>query len=330
MRDPAATREIGLFCDAITFCEFIISEVFGMTQSIEVALCADKNVEIGLHVTLYSLLQHQTLKSIIFLLLKGYSSDDISNLHKTLEPFSEKYELEIINFDDSMFQRYRGLHGNRYTYTRIMLPNVLSGDRVIYLDSDLVVNKDLRNLFTTELNGHAIGVACIERLDNAREKSFYSSIGIMDDIKYFNAGVILFDLKKWRQLHLVNKCIEFADTYPDKLKTVDQTILNCIFCNNNFYEIDSSHNVAIYPWSKKVSHDEKEKIFHFIGSPKPWDFLGELLHGNYQLFRNVLQHTVFKQYASYRDISWLKAKRTAWLLRSYYFCIQKKLSRDLS
>ncbi len=301
-----------------------------MRQSISVALCADKNVEIGLHVTLYSLLEHQNGKSNIFLLLKGYCSDDLNKIHQTLEPFSGKFELEVIDFDDSIFQRYRGLHGNRYTYARIMLPNLLSDKRVLYLDTDLVVMKDLQDLFMTDLQGHALGATGIERLENSKEKNFFSSIGIKQDAKYFNAGVILFDLEKWRQFDLVKKCFEFADNYPDKLPNPDQTILNYIFYKDNFFEIDSSNNVAIYPWSKQISMYEDNKIFHFIGSPKPWDFLGEILHGNYQFFRIVLRNTVFKNYKSYRDFSLPKAKRTAWLLRSYYFCIKKILSRDSS
>ncbi len=296
-----------------------------MEPSISVALCADKNFEVGLHVTLYSLLESQSKMIKIFLLLIGQHVCDVPLIHKTLEPFSGNFELEVICLDDSMFRGYRGLHGSHCPYIRLMLPNILSGERVIYLDCDLIVQKDLCGLYNENLNGYALGVAGVERIEDSLELNFFESLGFNREAKYFNSGVILIDLDKWRETDIIQRSIEFANKYPTKLKTADQTILNYLFYEDNFLEIDSSYNVAIYPGAKSIINNQEMNIYHFMGSPKPWDFFGEVLHGNYDLFHSFLSKTAMKHYKSYNNISAKRVKRSAWLSRSYLLCIKNRL-----
>lgn len=293
-----------------------------MTPSIAVALCADKNIEVGLHVTLYSLLEssHHFIK--IYFIQKNYKQDDIRKIHKTLAGFHEKYELNIIEFDDILFSKFRGLHGNKFAYTRIMLANILSEERIIYLDSDLLIRKDLGSLFFKDLNGHTIAVSGVGSIEYALENMFFTSIGLEKEAKYFNSGVMLIDLQAWRQANITKRCLEFAEKYPAMLLTADQTILNFVFYKNNFCELDRSYNHGLYPISEQISPDGDDSIFHFIGSPKPWDFMGELVHKNYPLFYSVLRKTEFSRYKTFSDFSVHKFKRTLRLSRSYYNCIK--------
>ena len=297
------------------------------SSTICVALCADKNIEVGLHVTLYSLLESQQYLVRIYFLQKGYSSEDIVKIHKTLQPFNGNYELKIIDFDDHVFSRYRGLYGNKFTFARLMLSHLLPEDKVIYLDSDLVIKKDLSSLFFLDLNEYVIGVSGIGKIGYALENKFFESIGLDREAQCFNAGVMLIDLEKWRQLDITKQCLEFADKYPDKLLAADQTVLNYVFYKNNFYELDKSYNVALYPSSLFIQGDSLNGIFHFIGSPKPWDFLGEFVHGNYCLFQSILCKTEFKTYKTYLDFSFNKLKRTFRLSRAYYRTITKRLCK---
>lgn len=287
-------------------------------STICVALCADKNIEVGLHVTLYSLLESQQHSVRIYFLQKGYNSADIVKIQKTLQPFDGKYELKVIDFDDHIFSKYRGLFGNKFTFVRLMLSSLLPEDKVIYLDSDLVVKKDLSSLFCLNLNEYVIGVSGIGNIGYSLENKFFISIGLDNDARYFNAGVMLINLEKWRQLNITKQCLEFADKYPNMLLAADQTILNYVFYKNNFYELDKSYNVALYPSSVFIESDSTNGVFHFVGSPKPWDFLGEFIHSNYPLFQSILSKTEFKNYKTYLDLSFAKLKRTLRLSRSYY------------
>lgn len=168
-----------------------------MKPEISVALCADKNVEVSLHVTLYSLLKSSQHPIKINLVQKGYQSKDLDKIHQTLQQFTGKYQLNVVEFDENaLFGRFKGLHGNQFNFTKLILANVLSDDRIIYLDSDLAIGKDLGELFSTNLNEFVIGASTIETIAHSLRSTFYQSIGMKKEANYFNSGVMLMDLKK--------------------------------------------------------------------------------------------------------------------------------------
>ena len=204
-----------------------------------------------------------------------------------------------------------------------MLANLVSEVRIIYLDSDLVIKKDLGSLFFEDLNGHIIRASGIENVERSLEYNFFTSLGLEGGVKYFNAGVLLIDLQAWRQADITKRCFEFAKKYPNMLLTADQTILNYVFYDNNFHELDKSYNHALYASSKQILSDIDDSIFHFVGSPKPWDFLGEVAHKNYPLFHSILTKTAFSNYKTFLDISIHRIQRTLRLTKQYYTCFTK-------
>ena len=284
---------------------------------VSVVLCADKNIEVGLHVTLYSLLESSCHRIRINLVLKGYDSRDLDKIYNTLDPFKGRYELRIVEAEDSLFTGCRGLLGNRFTYMKLLLSQLLDDDRVIYLDSDLIIRRDLSELFALDMRGYAVAASGVAEIESQLEREFFTSLGLNMKAKYFNGGVLLIDLQQWRKSGIMKKCLEFAEKYPTELSVADQTILNYVFYENQFFELDSSYNCALYPTSKPITPIAADKIFHFVGSPKPWDFLGEILHTNYSLFQGVLSKTAFRSYKSYRGLTFSRAKRTFRLARSY-------------
>ncbi|AFY94771.1 glycosyltransferase family 8 protein [Chamaesiphon minutus] len=300
-----------------------------MKPPISVALCADKNIEVSLHVTLYSLMNSSRSPIEINLIQKDYSSTDIEKIHKTLKPFSNKYQLNVIEFDETtLFNKYYGLHGNKFNFTKLMLANLLPKDRIIYLDSDLSIGKDLSELFNLDLNNCVIGAASIETIGDSLRSKFYTSIGMKEEARYFNSGVMVMDLKKWRELDITTQCLDWANKYIDRLTFGDEAILNCIFYEN-FQTINSSYNYPLYPTSDVVASNS-ENIFHFVGSPKPFDFMGEIVHSNYDVFKKTLVQTSFRNYKSYVNLSVRKLKRTIRLSRSYYNCFAKHIIQRLS
>lgn len=296
-----------------------------MNPQISVALCADKNVEVSLDVTLYSLLKSSQHPIKINLVQKGYRSKDIEKIRQTLQPFSDEYQLNVIEFDEkSLFGKFKGLHGSQFNFAKLILANTLPEDRIIYLDSDLSIGTDLSELFATDLNGFIIGAASFETIGDSLKSAFYRSIGMKDTAKYFNSGVMLIDLEKWRNLDITSQCLSFANKYVDRLAFGDEAILNCVFYEN-FQTIDSCYNYALYPDSDPVcSNNNAGSIFHFVGSPKPCDFLGEFIHPNYPIFFDTLSQTSFKKYKSYLSFSLKKLNRTSRLVRSYYRSLKSK------
>jgi lipopolysaccharide biosynthesis glycosyltransferase len=136
------------------------------------------------------------------------------------------------------------------------------------------------------------------------------------DAGYFNAGVLLIDAKRWRELDITNACMRCASHHSARLASHDQSLLNFVFYKDNFCRIEPKYNRALYPDTGRIE-GPAVGIYHFVGSPKPWDILGELLHGNSAVFGRYLAMTHFRGYRSYADVTLTRLKRSARLSRSY-------------
>lgn len=111
------------------------------------------------------------------------------------------------------------------TLYRLTADSVLSSlDKIIYLDIDTLVYQDIRSLWEIDLGDNYLG-ACWG-MDVNR------NLGVLDPDKkvkeYFNAGVLLMNLKKMREDSIGQKCIQFMEKFNNELHAPDQDALNVI------------------------------------------------------------------------------------------------------
>ncbi len=119
------------------------------------------------------------------------------------------------------------------TWARIFIPDLLPQESgvVLYCDIDLLICRDLTELFATPLNGKAIGVV-LEHVSH-EGSHFNERLGIPQECPgYFNAGVMLMDLDVFRQQDLVQEIMQYAVANHDKLTCLDQDALNGALCRN--------------------------------------------------------------------------------------------------
>lgn len=100
-------------------------------------------------------------------------------------------------------------------------------DKVLYLDIDVLVRDSLKPLWDTDLGDNWLG-ACID-LFVERQNAYKQKIGMADGEYYFNAGVLLINLKKWRQHDIFKMACEWVEQYKDVMQYQDQDILNGLF-----------------------------------------------------------------------------------------------------
>lgn len=113
-------------------------------------------------------------------------------------------------------------------YARLFIENYLPAnlERVLYLDADMIVRKDISQLWHTNLDGNIMAAVPDQRIPFFENEwsgiKNYRELGFSGDSPYFNAGLFLVDLKKWREagigektLKAVSDNIEYAD-YPDQ------------------------------------------------------------------------------------------------------------------
>jgi lipopolysaccharide biosynthesis glycosyltransferase len=298
-------------------------------NSIYLATSADRNFEIGLHVTLYSAMKHldKNTKAKIYLILKDYGEKEIANLNKTLHSFEERCELVIFDVNEFDLGKGRGLHGNMMPYTTLLFPTIVPSDRVLYLDSDLLVLADLAPLYDYDMGQIPVAAVggTLKYVALPQERDFLIGLGISGDSLYFNTGVVLYDVNLWNSENYTQKCFDFSFAYPNNLYTADQTVFNGVM-NSHVCSLPPQFNRQCPSNAALIDANCPNTIHHFVGSPKPWDFLGEVLHRNHALFHSYVRQTFYKNYKSYFDLSPTRLQRLSKLMPSYLRTIRTRMT----
>ncbi|MEM9528324.1 MAG: glycosyltransferase family 8 protein [Bacteroidota bacterium] len=193
-------------------------------------------------------------------------------------------EFRFWDFDAEVeFAGLPAFHNNYTVYGRLLIPKLIDADQVLYLDTDLIVTVDVLLFQKIALGNYLIGAISRGTIANSLDKEFFINQGIPTDTPYFNAGVLLINVKRWRQQQIERSWRELAFQNSTQLTAHDQTILNAI-CNGSFYKFGVELNTPLMG-NMRVD-DNATGIFHFIGSPKPWDFLGRYLHNGYWIWKS--------------------------------------------
>jgi lipopolysaccharide biosynthesis glycosyltransferase len=287
-------------------------------EVVAIVVCGDKNVEIGLHVTLFSLLRFSSSAfHKIYFINEEYTSFDIDKLNTTLLQFKKKYEILSVPYkNNNVFEKCRSLHGNRLAYIKLLLPNFIEEKKVIYLDLDIIVNLDIMQLYNQSLNGCIIAAVVECTIGQSIENRLYKTVGFEMNSPYFNSGIMLIDCETWKKNNITEKCLEFANKYPNKLQAADQSVLNYYFYNN-FLPLPNKFNILI---SNRILNEfffTQEGIFHFYGRPKPWDLFAEIIHPQYKFYKKILRDTFFSDYKSYENITKKTINKMFLTYRSY-------------
>ena len=244
-----------------------------------IALFVDRAMLPGAHVVLLTALMNHGPETLdVHVFQSGLTPLEAADLRTTLENTGRPFRLEVIPFEPSRhFSQLDRLHGSQMTYGRLLLPHLLPNHRrVLYLDSDLLIQTDLSPVFQTEMDGHPLGAVATTTFTFSLDRLLASAKGIPGDAPHFNAGVLLFDLDHWRSHGLTGTCLAFAAENSSFMQSHDQSALNVVF-RNRFKRLSTSLNVCVEPWNED-SHPGA-RVLHFIGSPKPFDPGARWLHG---------------------------------------------------
>ncbi|MFN9548354.1 MAG: glycosyltransferase family 8 protein [Cyanobacteriota bacterium] len=215
----------------------------------------------------------------VFLIIDNVSPDifakSISHLYQILP------SLSILRADSAPLAHFPVTgHASIATYFRLLLPGLLPAElqRVIFIDADTVVTASLDELWQLPLEGKALAALKIPFKN-------------VDDIyqlgDYFNAGVMLIDLDRWRQADVLQRGGDFARANPQSLRYWDQDVLNHLFHRDWLPFKDRwnacPHLFGLFPAFSLDPHDltaaEQEAItdpaiVHFAGGGwmvKPWN-----------------------------------------------------------
>lgn len=179
----------------------------------------------------------------------------------------------------------------REIFFRLLLPEVLADcDKVVYLDSDLVVLDDIAKIFDTDM-GDDLVCACVDvgmagmvgGYDPEAEHRLRDDLGLSDLYGYFSSGVLVWNLAAMRATYSVDETLAYLCEH--KLRYGDQDALNH-FCQGRVSYLDQRWNTLfdsegirvseIVPHAPQALQDaylrarRDPAIFHYAGPVKPW------------------------------------------------------------
>jgi lipopolysaccharide biosynthesis protein len=191
------------------------------------------------------------------------------------------------------------------TYNKCFITEILTGyDRCAYLDSDILVVGDVQELHDIDLKGRAIGAsvnvanvnaAYCKKVIKGRQFDEYltQDLGVLDHTRYFQAGVVVLDMKRLYQMDLRSRTLETLRRVPKPI-FFDQCIFNSIFYDDvHFFSTRWNHvwYMQQYSYLRGSVPDEvffdyasartEPKIIHYAGKDKPQSKLGWVLSDHF-------------------------------------------------
>lgn len=301
------------------------------SQKIPIILASDEHIFFTIGIVIVSMLENAkdtTFYDVYILCTETINKEEKDKLY-TLTLQYKNLSISFIEMKDT-FKNIPSTH-EHVTYVsayKFLIPSLFPQfDKVIYLDTDIIVRKDLTELYNIDIKDNYIG-GCIvfyHHLKNRFKNQDILKIQSMD--YYINAGVLLMNLKEIRKDKIDKKCISLLGSFNG---SVDQHIFNKI-CYGRIFFLPLKYNLsqsALYFFDKKqvsifyclkeaYQAYENPTIFHWAGKAKPWK--------NYNLF---LAHEWFRYFikSPFKDMN---LSRTNSNRNKTFFQIAKHCLKEL-
>lgn len=192
-------------------------------------------------------------------------------------------------------------------YYRIFFPLLVPKEveRLLYLDTDIIVLKDLTPLYKTDFDGYPLAAVYDNWVKTA------PLIGIEEEGHYFNSGMMLINMPEWRRQKISEQAFAYLAEHPEKIIFVDQCGLNAVLINN-WKKLDWCFNVMRSRVPDEMSKREKQeflkdKVLIHYTLDRPWEML---CRNPYRyLYHAYLKGSPFKRESKYVDYSIRKLPR---------------------
>lgn len=190
---------------------------------------------------------------------------------------------------------------NPIMYLKLLIPQKLPQDveRFLFLDVDMVINHDIDELYRTDLEGNIVA-ACDDYKFQAAHRQ---RLGLKNDELYVNSGVMVIDLKAWREKECRCPMIDFLETYKEVLNN-DQDGF-AIYFRGQIMLLPNKWNVTTFYFEQEPrimpqylpEVEELRRnpyIIHFCEPIKPW--YRDCKHPYHHLYRKYLLMTPWREY----------------------------------
>ena len=285
------------------------------TSTFSIVFISDNNYIMPTGVAITSLKLNKCKKSIynIYILANNVSVD---NEEKILLLNEEGFSVEIKHLDNNdnyekLYQKTKTSTASHVTSTSLYkfdICNIFESiDKVLYLDSDMIIQSDLKELFSIDLGDYYAGVVKDSGPMICYNPPITKRLNI-NHTAYFNSGVMLLNLKKIRKDNIREKLLEYRRYGINFFK--DQDTFNVVFAENvkylpfkynttisnivrpNIKAFSDYYSMEMY--ENKIEYVKKAHIIHMSSSEKPWNVYAPYLTTLFKFYldKSPFKHTV--------------------------------------
>ena len=208
-----------------------------ISEKVSIALCIDENLVEHVGVLLYSISVNTSSFVDVYIIHDNLSYSSLEKLTELDKSFPT-IKINIIKIPDNIQNQLNkiSLEGNKLPVTscyRFILADLLpSLDRIIYLDVDTLVLRDLTELWRTDLEGKFIGVVKDALINlNVAQKI------VSERKSYFNSGMLLMDLNLFRKYDICSDLVDFEIYFPFGC---------CYSYDSRFFKVSLKNNENIF------------------------------------------------------------------------------------
>lgn len=181
---------------------------------------------------------------------------------KKYKDIADEYNQNIVIYEtEGVIQKLKEMgvpsYRGSYSANLRMMPTSFVGDnidRLLYLDADTIVNGDIYDLFSMKLENNVVAMV-IDSLGNCNYKQ---KLGFSDKESYYNSGVILYDMVKWKELQISQQILDYISQNDVKFASPDQDLINIVL-KGKIRKISPKYNFQ--PIHKEYTYIQYMKCF---------------------------------------------------------------------
>jgi len=277
-----------------------------MNEHVNIVFASDRNYIQHLSAALVSLLvNNRELAFTLYIISSGMTPKDRQRIDEIVIGYN--CEVRHLTVSDDLFVTLATEHPMypKGIYYRLLIPSLIDEKKVLYLDSDIIVNGSIRELYDTDLGDAYVGAIEDPGFDR------HDKLRMERSARYFNSGMMLINLAKWKESGVQKKVIDFIEHNPDAIWFPDQCGLNSII-NGKWKKVPLKFNQqsSIFSegfddkfdcFNKEELQEARTKpvIIHYTSGSKPWHFRNNHPYKSY--YWKYLKMTPYR-HAIYSDL----------------------------
>ena len=245
-------------------------------NDIHLAVAFDQNYITPFFVLATSIFENNKGNSFCFHVIStGVNSEEKQEIERFVQVHQSSIEFYTISPEQTAgLVVPEHMYFTLAAYYRLFFPALVPAaiDKLLYLDTDIVVIGNLAELYQTDVAGFPVGAVAEVRVTKSRP-----DLGLYEEGNYFNSGVMLINIPEWKKQQITEKAIQFVHDFPEKIVFVDQDALNVVI-RSNYVKLNTRFNVLpsdipkCLPKNQYGTFLKGKVIMHYtLKHLKPWN-----------------------------------------------------------